>query len=685
LSDFDTTMKKKRAAFVQKIQAFQKNERQQILAALETADAAGDCGAAALLLELGADSHTVVAALLLEAFPDKPLPESLHGQFGADSAGIAEGVKRIDAIRTNNGSLAEAQNIRNMIFALTDDIRVLLIKLAQKMNAMRVLDAVASASASGGGTAGGGSAEKERKLAAKECLDIFAPLANRLGISWLKNEMEDLSLKFLNRDTYQQIKNLIQEKRGQRSQFLDFAQKSIKAEAAALGFNVEVKSRAKHFYSVYMKMRKRGKSENEILDLFAMRIVCDTVENCYTLLGVVHRLWEPVSGCFDDYVAKPKPNGYQSLHTTVMVTSSSLEAKPLEVQIRTAEMHDIAENGIASHLIYKKGSSKDTVQPGEVGAVNQLKNWKQGEGQKSHNLSAAWLEGIKREILGKWIYVFTPQGKVIKLKAGSTPIDFAYHIHSAVGERCMGAKANGSIIQLSSQLKSTQTVEILTNSSAHPRASWLELVKSQKVRSKIRAWLEKHDPTFSIEKAVEKKKAEAEQAPAAKPQTVAPPVATLELPIQKTLSPHSSALRVRIENEKNMLVSFARCCNPVTGDLINGYISRGRGIIIHRRDCPSLTQNPEYESRKIDAQWESSGSALVKRFRLEAKFTANLFSEIEGAIRRCQGHLTEGRLEETPDRRLTGFFTIQLANETDLKTAMKNIRGIPGVINIQLC
>jgi GTP pyrophosphokinase len=310
-----------------------------------------------------------------------------------------------------------------------------------------------------------------------------------------------------------------------------------------------------------------------------------------------------------------------------------------------------------------------------VAVVNRLKQW-QGGGEEQ-----SWLEEIKQEILRDWIYVLTPQAKVIRLPAGATPIDFAYLIHSAIGEHCIGAKANGSIVPLSSELKNTQVVEILTSQSAHPTLGWLEMAKTSKARGKIRSWLEQHDETLIAEKAAAEKKKPTQEAPA-------PPVPEKEAPaVQRVLQPLTSVLQVRIEDEKNMLVHFARCCNPVTGDPIIGYVSRGRGIIIHRENCTNLGNIPEFEKRTIDAAWENAESALIKRFRIDARHTANLFSEIEGAIRRRQGHLIEGRLEETSKEsgsgRLTGFFTIQLVRADDLKPVMKNIRGIPGIIGIQ--
>ncbi|MDR0624559.1 MAG: TGS domain-containing protein, partial [Treponema sp.] len=449
--------------------------------------------------------------------------------------------------------------------------------------------------------------------------------------------------------------------------------------AESSGIGIEVSSRAKHFYSIYQKMRKRNKTASEIHDLFGIRIICGSIENCYTLLGLVHRLWKPLEGRFKDYIAMPKSNGYQSLHTTVMAKGG----RQLEIQIRTREMHHIAENGIASHWLYKKGSSRELVRPVDISIINRLKDWKETEAGNQAGLnSAVFLDEIKREILKDSIYVFTPQGKVIELPAGATPIDFAYYIHSAVGDHCAGAKANGTIIPLSSELENTQVVEIITSQPAHPHINWLRIVKTSKARSKIRSWLQQHDEALIIEKNIVAKK---KQVPAGTP----PPSQVQERepqPVQRVINPPGTGgniFHVRVEDEKNMMIRFARCCRPITGDPIIGYVSRGRGIIIHRKNCSNLVNISDFEERKIDAEWENAGAVLVKRFKIEARSSSDLFSEIEGTVRKNQGHLIEGRLEETSPNRLTGFFTVQLEQPEDVKKVMKNIRGIPAVLNIQ--
>jgi GTP pyrophosphokinase len=694
-------MEEELSSFNEKIAVYEKRDRERILRALavkekdpKTAEASPvsrlrrALDIASILADLNLDADTLIAALILNQrtnlnpqgtelgkMPYSGL--SVPDDLGPHAALLAEGAAKIADIPAKNKTIREAENIRKMLFAMAQDIRVIFIKLAEKLYALRILDSLP---------------EEEQKSMAQECLDIYAPLADRLGISWIRDELEDLSFKHLNREAYQQVKEIVAEKRGERQEFLNTVQENIRKEAAAAGFNIEVSSRAKHFYSIYQKIRKRNKNAKDIYDLFGIRILCDTIENCYTLLGLVHRLWKPLEGRFKDYIAMPKSNGYQSLHTTVISSSQGNEAggqdtgrphpsegRLLEIQIRTREMHHIAENGIASHWLYKRGSSRETVRPVDISIVNRLRNWKTENEKDEQRCTGTILEDIKREILGDSIYVFTPQGKVIELPTGATPIDFAYSIHSAIGEHCAGAKAGGSIVPLSSELRNTQVVEILTSPQAHPHLNWLRIVKTAKARSKIRSWLEQNDDSIIIEKNVVAKKK-----PSPPPEPALVPGKDIA-PVQRVIRQNDGAdiLHVRVEDEKNLMIRFARCCRPVTGDAIIGYVSRGRGIIIHRKNCSNLANIPDFEERKIDAEWENAVSVLVRHFKIEARLSADLFSEIEGAARKYQGHLIEGRLEETAANRLTGFFTMQLESPASLKRVIKNIRGIPEVYSIQ--
>jgi GTP pyrophosphokinase len=711
------------AAFKEKIRIYDAKAQSRIIQALEWIQGlrednpAGEAGllqsfaSAAILMELNLDQDTIIATLLLysavtpgvpslppkplrlKKTADKPAPstgqsitlKTIREKFGPIIALLVDGVVRIRNISATNKTMAEADHVRKMFFAMAKDIRVIFIKLADTLCYMRTLERLP---------------RERRRIAAQECLDIYAPLADRLGIFWIKAELEDLSLKHLNREAYQQIKELVALKRGDRQQFLDTVQQRIMQEAAAVGIHIQVFSRAKHFYSIYHKMRKRNKEAQDIYDFFGIRILCDSVEHCYTLLGLVHRLWKPLDGRFKDYIAMPKSNGYQSLHTTVMAFAGNPEGKVLEIQIRTEEMHHIAEYGVASHWLYKKAATRDVVRPLDISIVNRLRAWntqvmqpQAGEHMEIPS-SESFLENIQQELLKDSIYVFTPQGKVIELPAGATAIDFAYHIHSAIGEHCLAAKADGAIIPLSSELKNTQVVEILTSPTAHPHLNWLRLVKTSRARNRIRSWLQQHDDSLIIEKNVVAKKKPAKENPSQgkehpvkehlqglSAEEKAPPPVQWVLPQQL---PEGNTLHVRVEDEKNLMIRFARCCRPVTGDPIIGYVSRGRGIIIHRKHCSNLTNIPDFEERKIPTTWENADPVLVKRFKVESRLSADLFSEIEGAARKYQGHLIEGRLEETAANRLTGFFTLQLEQAADVKKIMKNIRGIPAVFTIQM-
>jgi GTP pyrophosphokinase len=657
-------------AFSEKIASYPREEQERIEAALRWAEQDAlehILGVAAILMDLNLDGDTIIAAALQKALEKGALSsDGIAEKFGDGAALLAQGIARIADISAKNKTNHEAENIRKMLFAMVNDIRVILIKLADKLYAMRTLD----------------SADPERRKAiAQECLDIYAPLSDRLGISWMKDELEDLSLKHLNRDVFVQIKDMVALKRGERRAFLGKIRETIMAEAQAAGIPVVVESRAKHFYSIYQKMRKRNKTAEDIYDLLGIRILCDAIDDCYNLLGMAHRLWKPLDGRFKDYIAMHKANGYRSLHTTVMCSpdQEGEEGRLLEIQIRTWEMHHIAEHGVASHWLYKKGGAAHTVSPGEISIVNRLKDWKQTE--KSDGSSESFLEDIKRELLKDSIYVFTPQGKVIELPVGSTAIDFAYSIHSAVGEHCHGARADGNIIPLNAELQNTQVVEILTTANARPHVNWLRFVKTSKARNRIRSWLQENDDSIIIERNVIAKKKTPPLEPArAAPEKEKPPEAPALQYVQDQAGT-SGVFQVRVEDEKNMMIHFAKCCKPVAGDPIVGYVSRGRGIIIHRKNCSNLANIPDFAERRIETKWETGGD-LIKRFKIEARLSADLFSELEGAVRKQQGHLIEGRLEETAANHMTGFFTMGLEHPEDLKKVMKNIRGIPAVYSI---
>ncbi|PKL09365.1 MAG: GTP pyrophosphokinase, partial [Spirochaetae bacterium HGW-Spirochaetae-7] len=444
---------------------------------------------ATLLAAMGMDADSVIAGLLHQALEDTRVTRAaVEERFGERAATLVDELGRMASLKAKNKTIQAAETIRKMLFAMTRDLRVIIVKLADKLDNMRTLKWLP---------------EEERRRIAAECVDVFAPLADRLGMSWMKDELEDLALKEINREAFDQIKLLVSAKKPEREAFLVKARDDIETAATAEGIAVEVMARAKHFYSIYQKMRKRAKSADELYDLSGVRILCDEESECYAVLGIVHGLWKPLDGRFKDYIAMPKSNGYRSLHTTVMAYEGTL----LEIQIRTREMHRVAEFGVASHWLYKKGNSSEIVRPEDLGLVNKLKDW--GTMLES---GSDFLEDIKREILKDSIIVFTPKGDAIELPAGSTPLDFAYAIHSDVGNRCLVAKAGGAIIPLNSELRNTQVVEIVTSATARPNVNWLKSVRTAKARSKIRSWLVSEGNILTIDRNVVARKRDDKEA-----------------------------------------------------------------------------------------------------------------------------------------------------------------------------
>ncbi len=493
-----------------------------------------------------------------------------------------------------------------------------------------------------------------------------------MGISNLKNLLEDLALKHLDKGAYYQIKDWVDSKRGERETYLENVRANLLAGAREEGLEVTIDARAKHFYSIYSKWKK-GRDLGEVFDMLGLRIYCDNPTDCYTLLGVVHKLWKPIEGRFKDYIAMPKDNGYQSLHTTVMGGGGRLT----EIQIRTFDMHRTAEFGIAAHWLYKNTSK---VTNADFAILSRLKLW-----QDAGSGGDDFLSEIKGELLKDAIYVFTPKGKVIELPAGSTALDFAYAIHTEVGNKTMAAKADGSIIALGQPLKNTQVIEIVTHPQAHPHVNWLRSVATKGARGKIRHWLAHNDDSLVIDKNIVAKTSRQEatpppnQPPAPTPSIVRPE--DPPLPTQRILD--SSKVGVRIEDQRNVLIRFAQCCNPVTGDAIVGFVSRGRGITIHRDDCPNVKHIPGIDDRQIEVEWETVSPFVTRRFRIVAKRGADLFSEIESAVRKYKGHLIEGKLEDDHQGHLIGAFTMELEHKEDVQKILKALRAVPSINLIQ--
>lgn len=535
------------------------------------------------------DVETIIAALL-HPFDILTLSiDEIKNLFGEKTSKLILISNKILNLPINSKTLQQSDAIRKMFFALVDDVRVILIAIADRTDRIRNISGVE---------------KSKQKIIAEEIIDIWAPLADRLGMQTEKNELEDLSLKYTNPAVFKQIKDIVAQKKDERSAYLEKAVNSIYKSAEKVGISVTIQSRAKHFYSIYQKMRKRNKEASELFDLLALRVLCQTSADCYTILGIVHSLWKPLDGRFKDYIAMPKANGYQSLHTTVMC-----DDKPLEIQIRTVEMHNMAEHGIASHWLYKKGTNKDLVEVDKLAIFNKFQQLK--ETTFADNTDFATL---KNELLGDEIYVFTPKGDVIKLPFGANAIDFAYAIHSAIGEKIVAAKANGKIIPLTKPLENTQIIEVITNPQAHPTEAQLKAVKTTKAHQKIHVWLATNEPSFSDRVEAKEKSEEKNQdgelksnnqdlnSVNAKKQKkkhskagTHPELANVEIIPQKG---------VLIQGQKNVLYNLAQCCKPHYPQVIAGYVTRMRGVTIHRADCLIYQRIPHKDQRNVEVSWD---------------------------------------------------------------------------------
>lgn len=524
------------------------------------------------------DADTIVAGILHPIHKFEVSPEMIKQEFGENVAKILITTNKIITLPMNSKTLHESDAIRKMLFAMCDDPRVILLTLSDRLDRIRNISSL----------------EKEQQHALAEAvIEIWAPLADRLGMQKEKNEFEDMSLKYTNPKVYKQIEEIVSQSQEERAAYLEKAVNSIYKSAEKMGISVTIKSRAKHFYSIYQKMRKRNKEASELYDLLALRILCNTSAECYTLVGIVHGLWKPMDGRFKDYIAMPKSNGYQSLHTTVIC-----EGKPLEIQIRTYEMHNMAEHGIASHWLYKKGTNHDLVEADKLDIFNKLQQFKENS-----LTDEATFNTLKNELLGDEIYVFTPKGDVRKLPAGATAIDFAYSIHSAIGEKIIAAKADGKIIPLSKPLANTQIIEIITNPQAHPTENQLKLVKTSKAHQKIHSWLMTNDPTFS-EKITLQKEAEILATQSHNNEQKFPQKRRPKAGKKEDQPQIVKNCKVLVQGDKNVLYNLAQCCHPHYPDLIVGYVTRSKGVTIHKADCLIYHRIPNKGARVVEVQWD---------------------------------------------------------------------------------
>ncbi|NLD48702.1 MAG: bifunctional (p)ppGpp synthetase/guanosine-3',5'-bis(diphosphate) 3'-pyrophosphohydrolase, partial [Clostridiaceae bacterium] len=606
----------------------------------------------------------------------------------------------------------QAENFRKMFLAMSKDIRVILIKLADRLHNMRTLKYM--------------SPEKQVDKA-KETLEIYAPLAHRLGILRIKWELEDLCLRYIDPKGYYDLVDRISKKRREREAYIARILKTLTEKTTELGIEAHLDGRPKHFYSIYRKMVSQNKSLEQIYDLFAFRIIVNSVKDCYAVLGLVHEIFKPMPGRFKDYIAMPKPNMYQSLHTTVI----GPEGVPFEIQIRTWEMHRVAEVGIAAHWKYKEGSTGDENADNKLAWLRQLMEW-----QKELRDPGEFMETLKIDLFTDEVFVFTPKGDVISLPAGSTPIDFAYAIHSAIGNKMSGAKVNGKIVTLEYELKNGDILEILTSANIHgPSRDWLKIVKSSQARNKINQWFKKEKREENVARGKEMVEKELKKQALTFNQLFKPEwldivlrkytLNTLEdlyaaigyggLTANKAISRLKDEYRKTVKTEdiaeqitedtaqkkvqqrkktipengvvvkgiENCLVRISRCCNPVPGDSIVGYITRGRGVSVHRKDCTNVTDNIDGDNRLIEVTWYSANNVAYKAdITIIADDRTALLMEITNVIGESKIPLKAINARTTKERTAIMNLTLEITNTEQLEKIVKKIKKVEGVLEV---
>ena len=617
---------------------------------------------AQILADMKIDTTTITAALLHDVVEDTACTlEDLRQEFGREVAFLVDGVTKLSRLNYRTKEDQQLNSMRKMFLAMAKDVRVVVIKLADRLHNMRTLRYMRS--------------DKQKRIA-QETLEIFAPLAHRLGIFNIKWELEDLSFRYLEPDKYYDLVDQMKQKRHVREEIVNEAIDVLRKALDDAHIHCEINGRPKHFYSIYKKMKKDNRDLSQVYDLFAIRVIVDDVKDCYGVLGIVHSLWKPLPYRFKDYIAMPKPNNYQSLHTTVIGT----RGQPVEIQIRTWEMHHIAEYGVAAHWRYKEGNqtaNKDAFDE-KMGWLRNLLEWQDTSNPQE------FVNALKLDAFSDEVFVFSPRGDVIDLPQGAIPIDFAYRIHTDVGHRCVGAKINGKIVPLDYRLKNGDIVEIITSKTGKPSLDWLNIVGSSESRSKIRNWFKKENREENIEKGLEALEREckrlnhdwktlnvggrlgrvAKQMNAGSEDDLAAAVGyggfavntvlikllelqkkdlqkqeeqNTSLVMLKKLNPRKpvkhSGTGILVKGEPGLLVRLAKCCSPVPGDPIIGFITRGRGVSVHRADCPNVTHGQSDVDRLIDVEWDYEGD---ERFEVNMEIVAydrtGIMAEIMAAL-----------------------------------------------------
>ena len=671
---------------------------------------------ATILAELGMDTSTIVAGLLHDVIEDTEYTyDDIKKIFGEEVANLVSGVTKITKMEYKSKEEQQADNFRKMLLAMADDIRVIIIKLADRLHNMRTLKYRKK--------------EKQKKTA-METLDIYAPLAHRLGISKIKWELEDLSFRYIHEEEYYDLVKQVAEKRAEREIYIKNIIEEMYNKLEEAGIDSDIDGRPKHFFSIYKKMVNKNKSIEQIFDLTAIRVLVNTVKDCYEVLGIVHTIYKPIPGRFKDYIAMPKPNMYQSLHTTVI----GPQGKTFEIQIRTFEMHRTAEYGIAAHWKYKEGdNNSETKEKNFESKLVWLRDML--EFQKETADAEEFIEGFKIDLFTDEIFLFTPKGVVIDLPNGATPIDFAYRIHTDIGNKCIGAKVNGKIVPLDYKLKTGQIVEILTsNSSKGPNMDWLSIAKSNQAKSKIKAWFKKAKKEENINKGKEVfekelKKQSVHYVDIAKGESydkfikrynincmddlyalvgLGAIVASsfiaklkeenlskeekdknLNKAIEENISKNEKKKKdtsygVTVKGENNLMVRFAKCCNPVPGDDILGYITKGRGVSIHRKDCGNLNSLIKEDPQKVvDVSWGTSkGVEYMAEIQVKTEDKSGILSDVMNIL--MDSKLPLNALNAKSAKGNLAYINIKIKIDTveQLKELMKKIKRVPGVLDV---
>ncbi len=652
------------------------------------------------LAEVQLDATALAAALLHDVPENCDIPISeIEAKFGSEVAKLVDGVTRLGKLSWSTEGVAtsevQAENLRKMLVAMAEDLRVVFIKLADRLHNMRTLDALPP--------------ERQHSIA-QETLEIYAPLAHRLGIWEVKWQLEDLAFHYLEPEKYHRIAKLIAARRTQRERFIARIIQIIRAEFDKVGLRAEISGRPKHIYSIYHKMERYsalGKHFDDIHDLFALRVLVGTVPDCYSAVGVIHSLWRPLPEEFDDFVANPKPNGYQSLHTAVMCLGTT----PLEVQVRTHEMHHIAEYGVAAHWRYKEGEKKDIRFEEKIGWLRQLIEW-------HRELSGAeeFLESVKTDIFIDQVFVYTPKGEIKDLPKDSTPLDFAYRVHTELGHRCIGAKVNGRLVSLNYQLSNGDVVEIMSAKKAKgPSRDWLNphlgYIKTSHARGKIRQWFKKQERAGNIERGRELLEKEirrlgikVEREELAKlfkydslddflaaigyggitTHQIALRLAAQQEPpkvVPELTQPQLPASTIQVLGAGDMLTHLAQCCHPVPGDKIIGYITRSRGVTIHRQDCYNVIHEEERE-RLIAVEWGQADSVYPVRIQVEAWDRVGLVRDITTIVAEEKVNIAAVSFINHDDHTTSTFLTLETRGLAQLSRLLAKIEGVRGVISV---